>query len=194
MRILRSAGYRRMPWKNGGGVTREVAISPAGASMETMDWRISLASVEEDGPFSIFTGVERTLCVVSGAGIQLRVGALAPADLLVTSEPYTFDGAAATHSRLLDGPIEDLNVMSRRERFRHSVWRLEVNETSAIATIAQVLLIYCQRGDVSLLSDTVSEHLNCDDSAIFDQPTDAIIVATTQTSEIIVAEFYRRAE
>jgi hypothetical protein len=194
MHILRSTGYRSMPWKNGGGVTREIVISPAGATMETMDWRVSLATVAEHGPFSVFTGVDRTLCVIHGAGIQLQVGDLPPANLLVTSEPYAFDGEATTHSRLIAGPIEDLNVMSRRERFRHTVRRLVVDETLLLDTSAQSLLIYCQRGEVSLVAGTATGHLQSDDSALFDEPTDSIRVATTQTSAIIVAEFYRRAE
>ncbi|MBM7325185.1 HutD family protein, partial [Agrobacterium sp. S2] len=49
-----------MPWKNGGGVTTEIIVHPAKASMADFDWRISMANVAQDGPFSIFPGVDRT--------------------------------------------------------------------------------------------------------------------------------------
>lgn len=190
MRILRAANYRRMPWKNGGGETREVAVSPPGASLETLDWRVSLATVAEHGPFSVFSGVQRTLCVIRGAGIQLHVGDHPPAPLYSTSEPYTFDGEASTSARLIDGPIEDLNVMSRRGRCRHSVKRLVVGDALDLDTTARPLIIYCQRGDLLCISGAESGRLQSDDSALFDEPTGSIRVGTTQTAEIIVVEFY----
>ena len=61
-------------WKNGGGVTREIVASPEGAPLDAFDWRVSLADVSADGPFSSFPGVDRTLTVVEGAGMDLMVG------------------------------------------------------------------------------------------------------------------------
>jgi environmental stress-induced protein Ves len=179
-----------MPWKNGGGETREIIVSPAGATLETLDWRVSLATVAADGPFSVFKGVQRTLCVIQGAGIQLQAGDGAPANLYVSSEPYSFDGELAASARLINGPIEDLNVMSRRGRFRHSVRRLVLNGTSILDTEAQTLIIYCQRGDLSCAAGTETANLRADDSAMFSPPADAIRLVTTQTTDIIVIEFF----
>lgn len=190
MRILRSADYRRMPWKNGGGETREIAVSPAGATLETLDWRVSLAAVAEHGPFSVFKGVQRTLCVIRGAGIQLQVGDGAPTALYTTSEPFTFDGEATTSARLIDGPIEDLNVMTRRGRCSHRVRRLVLNDAFDLEPSAQSLLIYCQRGDLACVAGPASGNLYSDDSAMFDEPAAPIRVVTTQTAEIIVVEFF----
>jgi environmental stress-induced protein Ves len=175
-----------MPWKNGGGETREIVVSPVGATLETLDWRVSLATVTEDGPFSVFKDVQRTLCVIQGAGMRLQAGDRAPVDLYVTSEPYTFDGEAATGARLIDGPIEDLNVMSRRGRFRHSVRRLRLDDSLLLETKAQSLIVYCQRGELRC----ESENLQTDDAAMFVDPAAPISVDTTQTAEIIVIEFF----
>ena len=60
MRVLRAADYPRMPWKNGGGETAEILVEPAGAPLDSFDWRLSMARVAADGPFSLFPGVERT--------------------------------------------------------------------------------------------------------------------------------------
>jgi environmental stress-induced protein Ves len=180
-----------MPWKNGGGETREIVVSPASATLDALDWRVSLATVAGDGPFSVFKGVERTLCVIRGAGIQLQAGDRASVDLHVASEPYTFDGEAATHSRLINGPIEDLNVMSRRGRFRHSVRRLALNDDSVIDTNAQTLIVYCQHGDVQCSAGEASENVQADDSVIIDSPVTCLRFVTTPTAEIIVVEFFR---
>ena len=190
MRILRSADYRRMPWKNGGGETREIVVSPAGATLDTLDWRVSLATVASDGPFSVFKGVQRTLCVIRGAGIQLKVGNRAPVELFVASEPHTFDGEVASSARLIDGPIEDLNVMSRRGRFRHDVRRLAFNDTFLLDTNAQSLLVYCQRGEVLCACGDACGTLQSGDSVMFDQASESVRLVTTQAADLIVIELF----
>ncbi len=69
MRILRAADHKRMPWKNGGGETVEIAVAPQDAALGDFDWRISMATVAADGPFSIFPGIDRTLSILSGSGM-----------------------------------------------------------------------------------------------------------------------------
>ncbi|MFB9949072.1 HutD family protein [Rhizobium puerariae] len=124
MKVLRSADYRRMPWKNGGGETVEIAVFPPSASVDDLDWRISMATVATDGPFSIFEGVDRTLCVLSGEGIGLSMQGRLPVSLTRQSDPHAFPADLPTSAHLIGGPITDLNVMTRRGRFVHRV-RLE---------------------------------------------------------------------
>ncbi|MCG3056381.1 HutD family protein, partial [Escherichia coli] len=60
------------PWKNGGGATREIAVWPPGAAMESFAWRISVADIADDGPFSAFPGVDRQIALLEGAGVHLQ--------------------------------------------------------------------------------------------------------------------------
>lgn len=113
-----------MPWKNGGGSTTEVAIGPAGASLDAFDWRISMAQVATDGPFSNFPGIDRTLAVIEGGGMELTIGDRRPVVLGCETEPLGFAGDTPTTARLLAGEITDLNVMTRRGRFNHRVERI----------------------------------------------------------------------
>jgi environmental stress-induced protein Ves len=121
MRILRAENYHRMKWKNGGGETAEIAVSPEGAGLDGFDWRVSMATVEASGPFSLFPGVDRTLSVLEGEGIVLDVDGQTPVTLTAASAPYSFPADAATNAKLVGGPIRDLNVMTRRGRWRHQV-------------------------------------------------------------------------
>ena len=73
MRILRAGQHRRMPWKNGGGETTEIIASPEGAGLDEFGWRVSMASVAADGPFSRFPDIDRTLCVIQGEGLALTI-------------------------------------------------------------------------------------------------------------------------
>src|SRR5512147_1621544 len=71
VRVLGPADYRTMPWKNGGGRTTEIAAAPRGADLAGFTWRISVAELERDGPFSAFPGVDRTLVLLAGNGMRL---------------------------------------------------------------------------------------------------------------------------
>lgn len=105
-----------VPWRNGGGTTRIVAVDPADATGEQpFRWRVSIATIEQDGPFSEFPGIERTLWLLSGKGLtlDLEIKEIVLDTLLAAA---TFSGDAKVTARLHDGPTEDLNVMSDRQR------------------------------------------------------------------------------
>jgi uncharacterized protein len=122
IRIVRAENLVRTPWKNGGGTTSEVAVHPEGAGLEDFGWRLSIADVGADGPFSIFHGIDRTLTVLTGAGIEL-IGQDSRHRLDQTSPMLAFAGDAAITGRLIGGPIRDFNVMTRRNAYWHEVKR-----------------------------------------------------------------------
>jgi hypothetical protein len=106
--LIQADAVAAQPWRNGGGLTRELLRWPPGAT----DWqlRISLADVRSDGPFSIFSGIERWISVIDGAGVRLSV---AGADHLLQPghEPLCFSGELPVNCALVDGPTTDLNLM-----------------------------------------------------------------------------------
>lgn len=124
-RILRAADHRRMPWKNGRGETVEVAVHPPGAGLDDFGWRVSMAGVTEDGDFSIFPQIDRSLAVLSGAGVELSVQGRAPELLPPASAPLAFPADVPTSARLVAGPVGDLNVMTRRGAFTHRLAALD---------------------------------------------------------------------
>ncbi len=125
MRVLHAADRTPMPWKNGGGVTREVAIWPPTAALDAFDWRISIADVAQGGPFSIFPGADRVLTVIEGSGMELSVEGLAAVTLGAADAPFAFPGDAACDATLHRGPIRDLNLMVRRGAYVTRVRRLD---------------------------------------------------------------------
>lgn len=118
IRRLDVQDQRIMPWKNGGGSTRELALHPQGAGINAAPflWRVSIADVKNDGPFSAFPGYERSIMLIEGAGMELRVADAAPVRISDRYRPWRFTGDAHTECRLLDGPVRDFNVMSAREK------------------------------------------------------------------------------
>ena len=149
LRRLGPGDYRRMPWKNGGGETLEIAIGPGGAGLDGFDWRVSLARVAADGPFSVFPGVDRTLGVIAGVGIDLVFAGGHRVPLTVADGPYSFPADIEVAGRLHDGSITDLNVMTRRTRFAHAVTRLVAPRAVAIPAGGRALLYSHDGGAVT---------------------------------------------
>jgi uncharacterized protein len=95
------------PWKNGGGTTRELVVWPNAANWV---WRVSVADIVQNGPFSQFEGVTRWFAVLAGAGVTLAVDGQRHT-LTQSSGPFCFDGTLQTECELLGGPTQDFNVM-----------------------------------------------------------------------------------
>lgn len=121
MRIILPGTFVASRWKNGGGVTHEIARAEAPDGRWL--WRLSVAEVAEDGPFSAFEGLARILTVIEGAGIDLHTpqGVIAALPL----RPVAFAGDLPVTGRLKAGPLRDLNVIYDPARVRAGVERLD---------------------------------------------------------------------
>jgi environmental stress-induced protein Ves len=133
--VVRLADIPATPWRNGGGVTRELAMWPDAGDWA---WRMSVADVDKSGPFSKFEGIERWFAVLEGAGVQLDVAGV-PHRVTAADAPLFFDGAAATGCELIGGKTRDFNLMVRRGSEPSRMVRVEgrFSETlNAMKTIA----------------------------------------------------------
>jgi environmental stress-induced protein Ves len=154
--ILRHDGYRRMPWKNGGGETVEIAVSPEGAGLADFDWRVSMATVATDGPFSVFPGIDRTLSILEGEGMTLFIEGREPVRLTQESDPLPFPADAPTSATLVDGAITDLNVMTRRGELGHSVRRIGIDGGGELVFACDTALVLCHRGHLDICDRTLA--------------------------------------
>ncbi|UQX88242.1 HutD family protein [Jatrophihabitans telluris] len=168
-RILPASHRRAVPWKNGGGVTFPVASSPDGVDPTApFDWRVSIASISRDGGFSTFTGIDRVIVVIDGAGVVLTVnGATVPLGPLA---PYAFAGEAEVSGRLVEGATLDLNLMTRRGKTTGSmeVIRLPEQGLPLSPTQGETIVAVCLSAG-GCLGDVVL------------QPRDAVIVDFADT-------------
>ena len=114
---------RAAPWKNGGGSTTEIAISPPDAGFDDFDWRISLATIMADGPFSSFPGIDRSLMLVDGDSVQLTLDGTRKVTLSAAQPMLWFPGEAAVEAQV-KGTTTDFNVMTRRDRCRHQLEKI----------------------------------------------------------------------
>lgn len=132
------------PWKNGGGLTREIVCQPPGAGLDDFEWRASIAQIASDGPFSAFEGVDRVITLLEGAGVRLR-SADGQVDhvLGVALQPFAFAGEAAVVAERISGDCADFNLMTRRAACRGEV---RVQRASGTVPPAAHGLLLAMRG------------------------------------------------
>jgi len=145
IRIIDSSTARQLPWKNGKGVTLELAIAPPDADLDDFDWRISSARVDSAGPFSHYPGIDRSLGLLSGAGLRLNLPEQISFELDSHTPVVAFPGELDVQAKLLDGPVQDFNLMSRRSRWQHRLHYRELQGQQWLGSSA-VLFIYCCSG------------------------------------------------
>ena len=146
MEILPAASFPRVAWKNGGGVTDVVAV----AGGERPAWRVSVARIDRDGPFSDFDGYDRTIVQLSGGPVAL---AFASGDVrrLAPLAPFPFAGEAAVEARLAGQPAIDLNVMTLRQTHRHDVAVIGFGENGLAVEAGDVCgLLYLTDGTAAI--------------------------------------------
>jgi uncharacterized protein len=147
MRRLTPADYRRVPWRNGAGTTTELLVEPPGdiAAGGRFHYRVSIADVANDGPFSRFDGYDRHIMLLSGAGMTLDCGVFGGIDLTTPYEPRCFPGDWVVRGSLKNGPVRDFNLIVDRARASSSLGVLDLTVcrpmTFARGTIAVVYVI-----------------------------------------------------
>ncbi len=180
--LIRWGMARAMPWKYGGGITHELAVFPQAAGLEDFGWRLSMAEVASDGPFSAFTGIDRTLALVDGARIGLDFGAEGETVLSTPGAFTSFDGGVPVTGRLIDGPVLDFNIMTRRRAFRHSMERLTLEEGNGLEcpgpASGETIALVCVSGRVTVaLAKSGGETL---------QPRDCLLVTDEMDAPLIL--------
>ncbi len=149
-KIISPDQFKTIAWKNGQGETTELAISPGG-NLDDFDWRLSMASVVENGAFSDFSGYDRQLILLKGHGIKLTHHSEdnnpAVDELTAPLSIAAFDGASHTVGELMDGPIKDFNVMTQQGRFNVAV-KTFTEQTSTTFAAAPLNFIYATQKSI----------------------------------------------
>ena len=163
-RLLPYADLTPVPWRNGGGVTREVAVCFDPALHPDFLWRVSIAAVQKDGPFSRFEGVDRSIAVLHGGNMQLAADEFRTV-LTPDGPAFSFAGEPDVHASVAGCETTDLNVMTRRDRFVHRMQKLRVDQPREIVA----------DGDETLVVFIDPATVDCDGHMFTAQPLDTLL-------------------
>jgi uncharacterized protein len=150
--VRRAADHLRRPWRNGGGVTAEVASWPPDADAGAeFDWRVSFAEVAGSGDFSLFPGVDRVITLLDGPPMTLHFPRTT--EVLEPFRPLAFDGSLRV-SCTVEGPTRDLNVMTRRGCATATVDVVEPGTGPVSLAAAEPLLVVALAGELEARDDS----------------------------------------
>lgn len=119
--LILSSQYRRGVWKNGQGVSFDIAGEPDEAGWSNMVWRVSIAEIGQDSNFSDLSGIDRTFTAIAGRGLTLEPAGRPPMTIQELYQPVSFPGEWRIRCRLHGGPARAFNVMTTRGMARHRV-------------------------------------------------------------------------
>jgi uncharacterized protein len=166
LRRLGPDDYRVMPWKNGGGTTTELYAEPGPNGFL---WRVSIADVAGDGPFSPFPDYDRHIMAIAGRGMVLCGGPdgdIAVAPLFTTRR---FSGDWPITGRLIDGPVRDFNLIVRRSLAGAALDCVRFDAPMRLAG-GGVCFLHMLSGSASVQTDLEACSLAPGDSLICDGP------------------------
>jgi uncharacterized protein len=181
MQLLRTRDYRRTRWKNDGGWTTEIAQQAMPGGVEGFSWRVSIANIEVDGPFSSFPGIDRDLVLLSGKGIELDINDAPTIRLDHRFQRIRFSGDDSVNCRLLAGPTQDFNVMTARGLVSAEVYPHPLKGTMLLfVSTATSWLIHVIGGSAAVRSS---------DSILSAETGDTLLIGTSASAnERVVIE------
>ncbi len=197
MRIVRATDYRVVPWKNGGGITHEVAVWPLAAGMDEFGWRVSIATVSRGGAFSIFPGVDRELAVIEGV-LQLSIDGRPAVSLDGNSPPMRFPGDVPSHGEPHGGHVTDLNVMTRRGQFTSRMRRVKLSGSHAVGDLLSTAPRAVGRADATIMiaihpmtvTKSGVQHSVKSQDAVCVEPTDRYVTFAASEASAIVVDIF----
>jgi environmental stress-induced protein Ves len=160
--LLRANQHKKMIWKNGGGITHEIDREPNN-NQDEFDWRLSMACVSyPGGPFSIYPNIDRTLCIIDGQDLTLKLN---NNDQIIhldkNSAPYSFPGELQITCQIHEDTLTDFNVLTKRDKYRHTVQRVIFNKDQHSLNISnsnqEIIFIVVAQGNLQINEITMTK-------------------------------------
>lgn len=183
-----------MPWKNGLGSTIELGRD-AGQDMQQFLWRISMADVSTNGPFSIFPDRQRLLSILEGEGLRLNFVQRGLQQTVKGLDVCAFSGEDVIESVLLDGPVRDFNLIysaahfsAQMKKFNGDLTAIELNSG------AEIILIYNHAQPITLELDKQYYPLNSGESLKVEKNSDIQLIKFLKNTPFtgVIIELYAR--
>ena len=146
--IIAPAQWQTQRWQNGGGITHQLCRQD---DEHGMLWRLSIAEVASDGPFSRFDNIDRIILLLEGNGFSLHGVGANPQLLDTPLMPFAFAGETAIHCSLINGAVRDVNLMTRRAAVQAQLQVLTIGSAAQTLKLSAQSLVYVASGRVNAL-------------------------------------------
>lgn len=182
LQLISPNQWQTQTWKNGGGITHQLARFDDNAGMR---WRVSIAEVASDGPFSRFEQTDRIIMLLEGKGFCLHGAEDKTVVLDKALEPFRFAGETAIECTLINGPVRDFNLMTRRSDIKASLQVLSVTEPLSLQ-LAKESMLYLASGQLQLSFAGQSYQLEAGQSLLCTDEAGALqIKASAESCQLV---------
>lgn len=182
LQLISPNQWQTQAWKNGGGITHQLARFDDNAGMR---WRVSIAEVASDGPFSRFEQTDRIIMLLEGKGFCLHGAEDKPVVLEKALVPFAFAGETAIECTLINGPVRDFNLMTRRYDIKAGLQVLSVPQALSLQ-LAQESMLYLASGQLQVSFKEHSYQLEAGQSLLCtDEAGELQISAGTEPCQLV---------
>lgn len=152
MKVIRFSDLRQGRWRNGMGVSWDIASEPSDAGAGDFGWRLAIARIDADVPFSHYPETDRVFTLIEGNGLDLDFSGRDSLAVHHAFVPHPYPCDVETYCRLRDGPCRALNLFTKR-----SAWRAGIDILSGNAVIAHPgpILFFVLTGGASVNGETL---------------------------------------
>lgn len=186
--VIHQHQWHTQQWQNGGGITHQLARADDSAGML---WRLSIADVSKDGPFSRFDDIERIILLLDGAGFRLHGVGNHPEQLSVPLQPFKFAGETAIHCELINGPVRDFNLMYRRGSVSAHLETITLNRTSEQHNITgQQNFVFVAGGSVQTVINDNCCTLECGQTLNLQHESGSLLLSSAGLSQVLLIQLH----
>ena len=182
VRKITPSEWQTQHWQNGRGITNQIIRQDDDRGML---WRLSIAEVASDGPFSLFEGIDRSIMLLSGDGFRLQGQTAVLCELHEPLQPFYFAGETEINCSLLGGPVRDFNLMLRRDAYASALSVLEIAPHAALSVLGQTGLLYIAAGDVAVVFNRHLYRLHTGDTLLLHNESGVLHLDSTNAAKAV---------
>ncbi len=180
--LITPVQWQTQRWQNGGGITHQLCRYD---DANGMLWRLSIAEVVSDGPFSRFDNIDRIILLLDGEGFSLHGVGANPQVLDTPLMPFAFAGETAIQCTLLNGAVRDFNLMTRRNAVQAQLQVLAIGSTVQTLPLSTQTLIYIASGSVNAVLGTKRITLDAQHTLSLNNETGTLQLSSSDNAEVI---------
>jgi environmental stress-induced protein Ves len=165
LRLIRQSEMTEGPWRNGMGVSWEIASHKTPGAAE-FSWRFAKARIDRDVPFSIYPGIDRVFMQISGNGLDLEFDGGYVLQVHESNVPHAFPCDVPLNCKLRDGPCFDLNLFTARGVYQAEASVLKLNGMESIDLSGVEAVFFALEGSVVLSGQGGAVQLQMGDAAV----------------------------
>jgi uncharacterized protein len=183
--VINPAHWQTQRWQNGAGITHQLARAD---DEQGLRWRISIAEVASDGPFSQFNNIDRIILLLEGSGFRLFGVGSEPQLLDKPLQPFAFAGDTAVNCCLINGPVRDFNLMYRRGIVSATLEVLAIDPAVQQVALSAQCFMYVASGTIHAVINHHNYQLEAGQTLCLSDETAPLLLSSADQSQVVLIQ------